>query len=294
MLPTRKLRDLTLEPAAGLPFLSAASGLVRIGDLLYVVADDEHHLGVFPIDAARPGRLITLFPGELPDDPDARKAAKPDLEALTVLDGAILAVPSGSTLARGRGVLWDPAAPGAPRAIDWSPLYSRCRERLPELNVEGAVVHGDALVLLQRGNGALGVNALIELDLDGVRRDIAGGVMRPDCLRAIREVKLGALEGVPLSFTDGASLGDEGILFSAAAEASPDTYRDGPCVGSALGRLSADGVLTWLEPLAGSAKVEGVAAWRDGDRIEAWLVTDADRRDRPAELLACAIASRDH
>jgi hypothetical protein len=43
------LRDLLLAPhqhPRGQPHLSAASGLVRVGPWLYVVADDEHHLGV--------------------------------------------------------------------------------------------------------------------------------------------------------------------------------------------------------------------------------------------------------
>ena len=59
--------------------------------------------------ATRPAAASRLFPGELPLEPQARKAAKPDLEALCLLapsraapHGALLAVPSGSTAARQR------------------------------------------------------------------------------------------------------------------------------------------------------------------------------------------------
>ena len=81
--------------------LSAASGLVRRGEQHYVVADDEHHLALFPADG--PGCWLRLFAGELPDPAAQRKAAKPDLETLLELPptlrhphGALLALGSGS------------------------------------------------------------------------------------------------------------------------------------------------------------------------------------------------------
>lgn len=51
----QEVRRLSLAPGAhprGLPFLSAASGLVRVCDKFYVVADDELHLGVFSVGGA--------------------------------------------------------------------------------------------------------------------------------------------------------------------------------------------------------------------------------------------------
>ena len=70
--------------------LSAASGLVRSGHLLYVVADDELHLGVFEDTAAtgmppEPGALVRMLEGDLPIDAVERKAAKPDFETLVHL-----------------------------------------------------------------------------------------------------------------------------------------------------------------------------------------------------------------
>jgi len=68
-----------------------------------VVADDELHLGVFHATDAGPGHLMRLFPGRLPHPKAARKARKPDAEALTRLPpfagcphGALLAIGSGS------------------------------------------------------------------------------------------------------------------------------------------------------------------------------------------------------
>ncbi|MGZ8994077.1 MAG: DUF6929 family protein [Burkholderiaceae bacterium] len=79
-------RELTVarSPGAGRPrHLSAASGLVRVNNYLYVIADDEHHLGIFcSDDHQRAGRLIRLRRGTLPSVKTAHKRRKPDFEAL--------------------------------------------------------------------------------------------------------------------------------------------------------------------------------------------------------------------
>ena len=79
MLPFTRLRELDLVAGSGPDrpaYLSSASGLVRVGDELYVVADDELHLGCFSIDATTPGSLLRVFPGDLPDGVKKRKKKK--------------------------------------------------------------------------------------------------------------------------------------------------------------------------------------------------------------------------
>ena len=49
MLRARKLRELTIDRhGPGRDYVSSASGLVRAGETIYVAADDERGLGVFP------------------------------------------------------------------------------------------------------------------------------------------------------------------------------------------------------------------------------------------------------
>ena len=70
MITLTKIRDLDLSamPAAGRPLhLSAASGLACLKSFIYVVADDEVHLGVFRTTDIGPGHLIRLFEGALPE-----------------------------------------------------------------------------------------------------------------------------------------------------------------------------------------------------------------------------------
>src|SRR5215218_10191051 len=88
MIALTKIRELDLSaaPAAGRPLhLSAASGLACPGSFIYVVADDELHLGVFPAAGNEPGHLIRLLDGALAACKMTRKKQNPDLEALTLL-----------------------------------------------------------------------------------------------------------------------------------------------------------------------------------------------------------------
>ena len=300
MIVPRILRKLDLEaaPSAGRPrHLAAGSGLVAAGDFLYVVADDELHLGCFRRSNAAPGRLVRLFAGELPRGHAERKAAKPDLEALVRLPefanhphGALLAVPSGSIPRRCRGALLrlgaDGAVIGDPQSVDFSGLYAALAAQVPALDIEGAVVIDDALVLLHRGSRTYPLSALIELSLTEVHGGIAArsavSALAPRC---VRWVDLGAVEGVALSITDGASLPDGRLVVSAVAEQTADSYADGPCLGAAIGVVERDGRVGQLHRLQPTFKIEGVQAWIADGQICLLLVTDADDERSPSCLL---------
>ena len=259
--------------------VSAASGLVAQGDLLYVVADDETHLAVYGLDGS-PRADVPLFAGALPDAHAERKRHKPDLEALTALpDGRLLAFGSGSTDRRARGALIDPARGLAVRSVDLAPLYRVLGAALPELNVEGATVLGDRLVLLQRGNGAARANARIDLDLARVLAAFDGDGSLAEALIAIVPVPLPDLAGVPLGFTDAAVWADR-LLFTAAAEDTDDTYADGACTGSVLGELRG-GAVDWARQVQPACKLEGLACTADG---ALYLVADPDDRSIRATL----------
>jgi hypothetical protein len=157
----RVLRTLDLR-GGDPPHVSAASGLVVVKRHLYVVADDELGLGIFDHPSQSPGMLLPLAPGELPQDHDARKAVKPDCEALALMPataslphGALLALGSGSRSTRERGFLVPLDAAGGvaepPREIDLAPLYAALRGLLGELNIEGAFFTAGGVTLLQRG-----------------------------------------------------------------------------------------------------------------------------------------------
>ncbi len=177
MITVRKIRNLPV---------SAASGLVIIGNTFYAVADDALHLGVYQLDDENVARKIRLRDGELPTDEKARKKKKPDFEALVRLPpmpqyphGALLALGSGSKKNRQQAVLIPldahshamsantlPPDKGGLRGVDLATLYESFE--LDDTNIEGAVACGETLVLLQRGNNKHEKSALVLIPLSCV------------------------------------------------------------------------------------------------------------------------------
>ena len=318
MIRPSTLRTLTLEAPSrpGRPaHVSAASALVRAGEHLYVVADDENHLGVFAARGTQPGVLVPLLAQPLPLAAGERKRAKRDFESLVRLpafedhpDGALLALGSCSKPNRCLGVLARldrrGALDGTRREIDLEALRDALESRFGRLNIEGALVRGGELVLLQRGNKGDRRNALIRLGRDRAGatedhlprpRDRALGALARhatigvEALIDIVEVDLGSVGEVPLGFSDGAALADGRIAFTAIAEDTGDSYADGPCQGAAIGVMSGDGRIDRLEPVEPACKVEGIEAWMEGPGIHALLVTDADDSSVPAALMGARI-----
>jgi hypothetical protein len=291
-LVAQPLRALTVDPGRHprrQPHVSAASGLVCAHGRVYVISDDEHHLAVFR-DLHSPGTLHRILPGDLPQSKKARKQLKPDLEALLlwVASNALIAFGSGSRPNRDTGVLIPLGARGEPssqaRRFDLKPLYEPLRAELGEINIEGAMLIGDELVLLNRGISGQFGNAAVHYRLSALRKVVEGRRSRL-APRAIRRYALGAIDGVELGFTDGTALPGGGWAFCAAAENTADSYADGPCGGAAVGIVDAQGALMALHHLEPALKAEGIAVRQHAAGIDICLVTDSDDPQQSSQLL---------
>ena len=284
----------------------AASGLAWLGTTspqLVVAQDDTSFLalldeqanvtGAITLDHAVDARRV--FEGRL-----GNKKHKLDLESCARLpDGRVLVVGSGSLPARERVVLVD----GRGASIAPLPaLYAELREMTAfagsELNVEGAAVLGDHLVLANRGNGArtehlTAVDALLELPLAGLLAHLAGGP--PPAFGMVRPFDLGAIDGIRLTFTDLCARHPDGPLyFLASAEASPNAVDDGAVVGTAIGRIDGQiASVVQLHDVDGARltdKIEGLAWARpDGTGDRAYVVVDRDDPDLPSECLTIVL-----
>lgn len=302
MIPVQKVSDLALRESGGdenSDHISAASSLVRVGQTLYVVADDARQLGIFHSLGRDKGSLVSLLKGELPDDVEKRKKDKADLESLLALPpadgwphGALLALGSGSGEKRNKGALVKLEANGEPAPgsseIDLVPLYDRLRKDIPELNLEGAVVVEDSLWLFQRGDNGEGRNAVIRLDLSKVEVGLRSGSLDEGAITRTEFYDLGRLVGIKLAFSDASLLEDGSVAISASAEDSRDGG-DGRYVGSALGVMSSAGEVLILEPVDLDVKLEGMTARIEDDEIVFLLVTDADDPNVPSPLLEARI-----
>ena len=304
--PIGALRLDSAQHPQGRAHLSAASGLVRTGKVLVVVADDELHLGVFEDSIAAgtppaPGKLLPLLEGDLPRGAAARKKAKPDFETLALLPplpgcvgGALLALGSGSGPNRETGVLLALAGPGQPNSrraeVSLSALYAPLRKRFADLNIEGAWVASGELHLLQRGNRGDARSACIRYDWNAAAPWLAGVLPQPPAIKSVQVIALGAVDGVPLGLTDGVPLPGGEWLFSAVAEDTHNSVSDGACVASVLGVVAADGQVRRLVHLQGAPKVEGIAVQTEGDNWIVTMVTDPDDLQMASQLLVVRLA----
>ncbi len=298
----RKLNVIPERHPRGQPHLSATSGLVCVAAQgrmqAIVVADDEHHLGIFSLEDKLPVQLLRLLHGDLPEPAKQRKRLKPDLESLTALPamtgyphGALLALGSGSKALRHRGLLMAFTAQGslpdevefAPLSIDLTAWYAPLHAEFDDLNIEGCFIQDDLLHLIQRGNKGGAQSACINYKLADVMAWLKDGKQTPKTLR-IKRLDLGQIESIPLTPTDALALPDGRWLISAVAEDTSDSVQDGACVGSALTLLNAQGDLLSLHPLLDSPKVEGISLWTHQGITRLIMVTDADDPTQPSQL----------
>lgn len=310
------------DPARDRPaHVRAGSGCAFVdvpgqGRRLAVVQDDARFIALVEPQ----GRRVDVV--ELPagrggvrqfDKQRGNKMDKLDLEAVCALtvDGApaLLAVGSGSAAPREVLVLTRFTADGpVVEELPAPALFSRLRATKAfagtELNVEGVALideaHGGApggtLRLFNRGNGAPpAVDATGDLPLRAVlaylRDPLAHAAPTPTNVVAY---DLGAVDGTRLTFTD-ACASAHGVVFLAAAEASPNAIDDGEVKGTAIGLLRPDGtrVLVPLVDERGAVltdKVEGIALDPASPGM-AFIVVDRDDAKAPAELLSVALPS---
>ncbi len=303
MIQLTELKTLMLAQSTHIdrhPHLSAASGLVQVGPWLYVVADDELHLGQFLLEGNEHGQLHRFFAGDLPFEHEERKAEKPDIEVLTLIPGVanpkqsvLLALGSGSKKTRRRGavVSLDHTGniSGQAEMIDLSNFYDFLKQEIGKLNIEGAAVVQNQFFLFQRGNKKNKLNASIRLSLDDFYKTLLVPEKNYQPHIHITPYDLGYIDNVPLCFTDATTLRNGDIVFTASAENTSDSYLDGQCMGSAIGVINRGGDLVLLEPIDKTVKLEGIEADEEENNIELLLVTDADDAAHPAQLYSASV-----
>ena len=281
------MNEIKLKLHSQLFSIHAASGLLKLGNHLYVIADDQLSLGLFTLNTTDSIQFVKLLPGQLPEDHRERKKIKPDWESLVCLQSVnniheILVLPSGSKPNRTVGMFAKIQGNDlqSVKKIDFSLIYAHLEKTFPDLNIEGAVVAGPSLKIFQRGNGSSRQNAVIDLELKGLIADLENtGIISVDHIIKITNYDLGKLKNVPLSFTDACFCNDQ-LFFIAAAEASDSTYEDGKYLGAILGCINLSGEIIFQKELLCENKPEGLWVENNVDSntksYNIYVVTDAD------------------
>ena len=199
------------HPLEDLPgHVRAASSIRRQGHRLVILQDDVSALAVLdPSTGSTHPILLPAGPdgARVFDDARGNKKFKMDLEACVVLpDGRLVAFGSGSSAQREKIVTIAAGKGAMAQQLSGSDLYASLRihaaARGTRLNIEGAVVHGDWLRLLQRGNGRRGGeswNAILDISLNKFVGWLDGRNPLPP-VRRILEVDLGDSGGRAVRF----------------------------------------------------------------------------------------------
>jgi Family of unknown function (DUF6929) len=267
-------------------------------DANFIAVIDPHtwQVRAVPLPAGKGGRRQF-------DDLRGNKRFKLDLEACVAIPGneddLLLAFGSGSSPLRERIAVIHNGAGPTPQItlVDAPELYATLRAAASfagsDMNIEGAVFVENRIRLFGRGNGLardglLPIDATCDLDWPALAAYLQHPrTVAPPTPDVIVQYQLGTLDGVRLGFTDAAS-GHDTLVFSAAAEASPDATRDGPVAGSALGVFDTVEHVRWtvLRDKTGAlfgGKVEGVQLSAESPS-RAYIVVDRDAPGVPSEL----------
>ena len=296
MLNTPHQRDLQVDAStapAGPSHLSAALGVARVKNLLYVLADAEPCLGVFDSTSPADAPMTLLRPFEIgpPQAKGQPRTPRPVLSTLAALPplpgcpfGALLALGNGFMATGKTGVLavLDPQGGLTGRVAynDASALFAPLKARLGDLDIEGVFYSSGELRLLQRGKKGDARNACATYDWNLLAPWLVGQKPAPPPPKSIQPLGLGDIDGVPLGLTDGAALAGGAWVFSAVAQQA-----DGTCVGSAVGVVGPDGVVRQVHRLQGAPRVEGLVAKEEGDEVVLTLVTDPGNPAQAAQVL---------
>lgn len=295
--------DLALDRPA---HIRGGSSLAWIADRIVLVQDDANFLAMVDPSTgeAHPVSLPAGKGGARQfDDLRGNKRHRLDLEACVAIAAGkgtmLLAFGSGSSRRRERVLVGEGLESPTPgmTLVKAPAFYAGLRRATDfsgsQLNLEGAIQVGSRLRLFSRGNGSpmealLPVNATCDISLGRLLSHLRDPERTPPPRpAAVVRYGLGTLDGIPLGFTDAIPWHGT-VLYSAAAEASPDAVRDGPVAGSAIGLLRPDGTVRWA-PLTGSSgevlrvKAEGLVADPASAR-RLLVVLDADDPSASSEL----------
>nr|WP_313368181.1 hypothetical protein [Sphingobacterium mizutaii] len=199
------------------------------------------------------------------------KPQKLDLEAMVLTDDRIYTFGSGSTSARERGFSIS-TNDWSTTELDLGNLYSAMKKSAnissSDFNIEGAAMHGNSWLFLNRGNGPSGRNVIFKVDGDDLINDFV-----ITCF----DIDLPQIDGLLFGFS-GASVVDDSLYFIATAEEGLSTYEDGEIGGTVFGKFDLINLrIDHCQKISNDQKFEGITYYElQPDMISFLLCEDSD------------------
>lgn len=247
--------------------ISAASGIAYSEGLIRLVSDNSNYLYEYRVAGEQLARHL-LKDGQQTEQ--VAKAQKMDLEALVDRGDALYMFGSGSTPIRERGFVLS-KGDGLVDTLHLNKLYDAMRTTAgigaDDFNIEGAAVHGDDWLFLNRGNGPGGRNVLFT---------VQGASLTNDFRLSFTAFDLPTIKGLPVGFSD-ATVVDDTLYFIATAEAGNSTYHDGQVGGTLFGTIDLESrTIGSTEVISRSQKFEGITLYQTETGRMSFLLCEDD------------------
>lgn len=262
------MQEYYLKKFLHIPGISSASGLEFLDGHIYLVSDNSNYLYDYRISENLLNRHVLLHG---PQMEEIEKPQKLDLEAMLFTADRIYTFGSGSTPVRERGFSifkndWKSTE------LDMRTLYSAMKKSAnitaSDFNIEGAAIHGDSWIFLNRGNGPAGRNVIFKVEGDDLFKDFKITSF---------EIDLPPIDGLVFGFS-GASVVADSLYFIATAEEGLSTYDDGEIGGTIFGKLDLNNMrIDHCQKISADQKFEGITLFEmQGDKISFLLCEDSD------------------
>lgn len=283
-----------------LPEVPSASGLAEVPEGWLVACDDLPEL--FALDHG--GKTLARFqigaPPPLMVEGRVPKKHKRDFEAIASWrkgrETELLVFGSGSKFpqrsfivhVRWQGTVIQQAE------LACTPFYAQVMQQgrfpIEQLNIEGATVFDDRLILLNRGT-----NELISMDLNAAMAYLQGGCKGSCPQMTFHGHALPEISGVQVGFSGACSdVRRNRVYFCASAEDTPDWIQDGAVLGSYVGWIvrptAASGGELYAMPVVDAAgnhtpdKIEAITLLPPVDgKVRVLAFTDTD--GGPSDML---------
>lgn len=216
--------------------IPSGSGIVKSGDIYYVIGDDSPFLFSLDKDFKAISKTSLLDSVDVSDE-RIIKAVKPDFEAMEMVgENELVVFGSGSKSPErdvfARILLKDSITV---EKYDISKFYNKLRN-LPifkdsELNIEATAFHHNQIFLFNRKK-----NLIIKFEYKALLSYIKGEINFPE--PEIKQFSLPKINGIEAGFSGATALQNEPkIIFTASVEDTNNAYDDGEILGSFIGMI---------------------------------------------------------
>jgi hypothetical protein len=278
--------------------IPSGSGMDINKDSLFIIGDDAG--SIYQLSLKNHLYKKMPLPAATPERYRFEKEGKPDYESAAIIGYRgghyLFAFGSGSkSPERDSLLIVDLDAGRVDTVISIKPFYDHLvrlgNMKVTDLNMEGAAVVRDKLMLLNRGN-----NMIFSFDAEKFIESVLTH-SPPPAIHSFR-AKLPSIDKFEARLSGAAASGDD-LLFCASVEKTEDWTKDGPIAGSYVGliderkeHIKLTAKLTYPDGKIAVEKIESIAFLRKETNGDFTFLAIADNDDGKTKLLEIKIKLR--